>query len=84
MDLQLLKTFLLWNLSINYLIIIVWFDTFVFAQDGMYRLHNRWFPLSVEHFNVVHYLGISIYKIGVLLFNLVPYFVLLYLTGHGS
>lgn len=50
----------------------------------MYRLHNRWFPLSVEHFNVVHYLGISIYKIGVLLFNLVPYFVLLYLTGRGA
>lgn len=50
MDLQLLKTFLLWNLSINYLIIIVWFAAFVFAHDGMYRLHNRWFPLSVEHF----------------------------------
>lgn len=84
MDLQLLKTFLLWNLSINYLIIISWFAAFVFAHDGMYRLHDRWFPLTVEHFNVVHYLGISIYKIGVLLFNLVPYFVLLYLTGRGS
>ncbi|MGU5759474.1 DUF6868 family protein [Aeromonas hydrophila] len=84
MDLQLLKTFLLWNLSINYLIIIVWFAAFVFAHDGMYRLHNRWSPLSVEHFNVVHYLGISIYKIGVLLFNLMPYFVLLYLTGRGN
>lgn len=47
MDLQLLKTFLLWNLSINYLIIILWFAAFVFAHDGMYRLHNRWFPLSV-------------------------------------
>lgn len=84
MDLQLLKTFLLWNLSINYIIIIVWFAAFVFAHDAAYRLHNRWFPLSVEHFNVVHYLGISIYKIGVLLFNLVPYFVLLYLTRRGS
>lgn len=58
------------------------------SQDASYRLnyrlHNRWFPLSVEHFNVVHHLGISIYKIGVLLFNLVPYFVLLYLIGHDS
>ncbi|MFM5537198.1 DUF6868 family protein [Aeromonas veronii] len=47
MDLQLLKTFLLWNLSINYLIIISWFAAFVFAQDGMYRRKNRWLPLSV-------------------------------------
>ena len=84
MVLQLLKTFLLWNLGIIYLIIIVWFAAFVFTHNGMYRLYNRWFPLSVEHFNVVHYLGISIYKIGVLLFNLVPYFVLLYLTGRGA
>ncbi|WP_421159233.1 DUF6868 family protein [Aeromonas dhakensis] len=49
MDLQLLKTFLLWNLSINYLIIIVWFAAFVFAHDGVYWLHNRFFPLFVEY-----------------------------------
>ncbi|WP_421283528.1 DUF6868 family protein [Aeromonas veronii] len=82
MDLQLIKTFLLRNLSINYLI-IVWFAVSVFAHDDIYWLHNRWLPLLVEHRDVIHYLSISIYKIGVLLFNLAPYFVLLYLTGRG-
>ena len=38
----------------------------------MYRLHARWFKLSVEAFDTMHYAGLSLYKIGVILFNLVP------------
>jgi hypothetical protein len=37
MELQLLKTFLLWNLSISNLVIIVWFAAFVFTHEGIYR-----------------------------------------------
>jgi hypothetical protein len=39
----------------------------------MFRLHGRWFRLSAEHFDTVHYGGMAVYKIGVLLFNLAPY-----------
>jgi hypothetical protein len=45
---------------------------FVFARDWIYGIHTRWFKLSPETFDAVHYLGMSIYKIGVLLFNVVP------------
>jgi hypothetical protein len=38
----------------------------------MYRLHTRWFKLSVETFDAIHYAGMSVYKIGVILFNLAP------------
>ncbi|MFR9700880.1 hypothetical protein ACL00O_00100 [Aeromonas sanarellii] len=38
MELQLLKTFLLWNLSISNLVIIVWFAAFAFVHDGMWQL----------------------------------------------
>jgi len=61
---------------INYGILLVWFLVFVFAHDWMRRLHGRWFRLSEEQFDTLHYGGMSIYKIGILLFNLVPCVVL--------
>ena len=67
-----IKELLLWCLGINYGVLLVWFGVFVSAHDGMYRLHTRWFKLPVETFDSLHYAGLSIYKIGVLLFNLVP------------
>ena len=41
----------------------------------MRHLHGRWFRLSNEQFDTVHYAGMAVYKIGVLLFNLVPFLV---------
>jgi hypothetical protein len=35
-----------------------------------------WFRLSVEQFDMLHYAGMSIFKIGILLLNLVPYIAL--------
>lgn len=67
-----IKDVLLWCLGINYGVLLVWFGVFVSAHDWMYRLHTRWFKLSLETFDALHYAGLSIYKIGVLLFNLVP------------
>ena len=75
------ETVLLWCLGINYAILVVWFGVFCFAHDWMYHVHTRWFKLSVETFDAIHYAGMAIYKIGVILFNLVP-LVALYL-GAG-
>jgi hypothetical protein len=73
------KEVLLWCLGINYGVLLVWFGVFVFAHDWMYRLHTRWFKLSVETFDALHYAGLSIYKIGIILLNLVP-LIALYLS----
>ena len=70
---------LLWCVGINYGVLLVWFGVFVYAHDWMYRLHTRWFKLSIETFDALHYAGLSIYKIGVILLNLVP-LVALYLS----
>lgn len=67
-----LKEFLLWSTAIHYGLLVFWFGVFVFAHDWLYRLHSRWFKLSVETFDALSYAGISIYKIGVVLLNLVP------------
>lgn len=67
------RRFLAWCCLINYIVLIVWFVVFVFAHDPLYRLHSSLFTkLSPELFDTLHYGGMTVYKIGVLLFNLVP------------
>ena len=37
---------------------------------------DRWFHLSRDQFDALHYAGMGIFKIGIMLFNLVPFVVL--------
>jgi hypothetical protein len=76
MNIEIARTFLLWCTVINYGILLVWFLVFVFAQDWMLRIHGRWFRLPRDQFDALHYAGMSIFKIGIILFNLVPFVVL--------
>lgn len=72
MDLASLRTFLAWTTVLNYVVLIAWFIAFVGARDRVFRLHTRWFRLAPEHFDAVHYGGMAVYKIGILLFDLMP------------
>jgi len=63
---------LLWSLGLNYLGLFIWSGGFIFAHVWMYRLHGRWFRLSVETFDAIHYGGLAVFKIGIILLNLVP------------
>ena len=76
MTIEMTRKALLWCAVINYGILLVWFLFFALAHDRMYLLHSRWFRLSVEQFDMLHYAGMSIYKIGILLLNVVPYIAL--------
>jgi hypothetical protein len=55
--------------------LLVWFLVFVFAHDWIQRIHGRWFHLSRDQFDALHYAGMSIFKIGIILFNLGPLIV---------
>jgi len=46
------------------------------AHDWMHRFHSIWFHLSVEQFDAIHYAGMTVFKLGIILFNLVPYIAL--------
>lgn len=79
-DLAALRTILIWSLVVNYLVLLVWFAVIVFAHDWIYRLHTRWFRLSRETFDALHYGGMAVYKIGTLLLNVAPLLGVLLLT----
>ena len=74
------KHFLLWCVGLNYALLFIWFGAFIFAHDCMYRMHGRWFKLSIDTFDAIHYAGLAVYKIGIILLNLVP-LIALYLVS---
>lgn len=76
MTIELTRSFLLWCTIIDYGVLLLWFLAFVFAHDWIQRVHGRWFSLSRDQFDALHYAGMAVYKIGIILFNLVPYIVL--------
>jgi hypothetical protein len=72
MNIAMLQTLLLWCSVINYIILIIWFAAFVLGHDALYGLHSRWFNLSREQFDAMNYGSMAVYKIGIMLLNLVP------------
>ena len=61
---------------INYLVLVVWFLLIASPHQWLYRLWGKWFPLRAEQFDAINFAGIALYKLGILLFNLVPYIAL--------
>ncbi len=73
MTINILSSLLGWATVINLSIVTVWFLVFIFCHDGLFRLHSKWFKLSEEKFDTIHYAGMAFYKLGTYLFNLVPF-----------
>ena len=82
MNLDIWFQFLLFCTLINYVILMIWFMLFVFARNWIRQVHGKWFRLSDASFDVIHYSGMALYKIGILLFNLTP-LVAIYLMNQG-
>lgn len=76
MTLEIVRAALAWSTVINLLILLTWFLLFALARDWLYRLHGRWFTFSKEAFAALHYGGMGLYKLGILLCNLCPYLAL--------
>ncbi len=76
MTLELVRDFLGWCGVLNIGGLLFWWLFFVFGHDLMYRMHGRWFKLSVEKFDAVHYQGMLFFKAGIFLFVIFPYLAL--------
>ncbi len=76
MTVELLREFFGWCTLINLGLLIWWWLFFVFAHDWTYKLHSKWFNIETDRFDTIHYAGMAIFKLAILMFNLVPYLVL--------
>ena len=73
MTLEAIRDVLAWCSVINLGLLLFWWSWFMLAHDFMYRFHGRWFKLSMEKFDAINYALIGFFKIGIILFNIVPY-----------
>ena len=71
-----LRILLGWCTLINAGMFAVWSLAFIFAHDLVFKVHTRWFKISEERFDEIHYTMMGCYKLAVVLFNLAPYLVL--------
>ena len=76
MDIETLRSFLAWCSTLNLILLMLWWVGFATAGDWIRRIHGKWFALSKETFDAIHYSGMAFFKILVLALNLVPYLVL--------
>lgn len=80
MTLENLSALLGWSCLLNYLVLLIWFAFFSIGHDWIYRLHSRFFNLRLESFDAVHYGLMGIYKLGIFLFNLMPWLILQFIN----
>lgn len=76
MELETIRAFFAWCSVINIVLLIIWAIFLRVAHDWIYRMHSRWFKLSLEKFDALHYSIMATFKLGLIMFNLVPYFAL--------
>ncbi len=76
MTIELVRAVLGWCIIINMGILLWWFLWFMLAHDFIYRFHGKWFKLSEQQFDGIHYAGMALYKIGIWLFAIAPYLAL--------
>ena len=76
MTLEIIRDAFAWCSVLSICLLLLWFVFFMLAHDWIYRFHSKWFKMSVETFDAIHYAGMAVFKIGIWLFNLIPYFAL--------
>ncbi|TFG75581.1 MAG: hypothetical protein E4H21_08465 [Thermodesulfobacteriales bacterium] len=76
MTVEIIRNFLAWCSVINVGVLIYWWLFFTLAHGFVYRIQGKWFKLSVEKFDAIHYTGIAFFKMSIILFNIVPYIAL--------
>jgi len=80
MNIETLRHLLLWCTVINYGVLLLWAALSLVGFGWMQRLCSRWYGVSAEHFYAINFAGIAFYKVGIILFNLVP-LISAYLVG---
>ena len=72
MSIETARSFFLWCSVMNIVLLLVWAALATLGRHWLYRLVSRLFRVPPEHLDMLNLAGITLYKSGVLLFNIVP------------
>ena len=70
-----------WCSVINLGLLLVSFLMMTAAGGFVYRMHKRWFPVTEPQFKVGVHTFFAVYKLLVLVFNVVPYVAMRIVTS---
>lgn len=73
---EIIRDVLGWCAVINLGILLFWWFCLMLAHDWVYETHCKWFKLSVERFDEIHYATIAFLKVCIFIFNISPYLAL--------
>ena len=76
MDITTIRDFFMWCTIINVGLLGLCCLVRAFLSDFSYQMNNRMFSISRETFNVAFISFIGLFKIFVIVFNIVPYIAL--------
>ena len=65
-------------------LLLIWFAWFFIAGDWIYQVHSRWFQIPRQTFDAIHYAGMAITKITILLFFLLPWIAIKLISGKKT
>ena len=77
MDIQALTSFFMWCSIINIGILFFLALIYMLAPNLAFSLQSKFIPISRETFDIVFYSFIGLFKVIVLVFNVVPWIALL-------
>ncbi len=63
---------LLWCFAMSMVLLLAWFGMFVFAGQFIYDVHSQFFNVTENELYVVHYLLMTLWKIGAFAVFLFP------------
>ncbi len=77
---ELLQSFFMWSTFINSALLFCASLAVLLFPDLIYRTQKRFVPFSKERFLQIYYLFLGIFKILIIVFNLVPFLVMLIIS----
>jgi len=75
-NLETIRLFFLDCTIVDYVLLILWSGIFIFAHDSYQVFNETLFRRKIEHFDTLHYSGMALFKLGIILFNLAPWLAL--------
>ena len=76
MTVEAIRAVLGWASLINMGVLLLWFAFFLFARDWMRSVHGKWFNISPDRFDEIHYMMMGFYELAIFVLLLGPYLAL--------
>lgn len=76
MDLETIRAVLGWASLLNMGLLLFWFGMFMIAHDTIQSVHGKWFNISPERMDAIHYTLMGFYELTIFVVLLGPYLAL--------